>query len=111
MRTKKTMILAAGAVVLLGTSFMRPAAAAVPFESPLQKTTLPAGELNMRATSTNHDMMSIGSVETGNTGNSRGKADRGKPPVLVAPTCETCIYHQRLSKWERFRLALRAILG
>ena len=135
MKTLKTMILSAGAVVLLGASYAPQTVAAV------QNAARPAGDSAASATTTSHDPMSIGNAEAGNNdaqplapaGNQNplglslpGNAGRRKAPVLVAPVCPLgCSLPLPTfngpflgsataavrSKWELFRLTVRAMLG
>jgi hypothetical protein len=58
MKTSKTIILSAGAVVLLGGNYVQQAAAEIPLESAVQTVALPAGGFTMSATSTSHDATS-----------------------------------------------------
>jgi hypothetical protein len=67
MKTLKTMILNAGAVVLLATGGLHAqtkATAEIPFAFSAQSTTLPAGEYSISAASTSRNLMVIRNVET-----------------------------------------------
>jgi hypothetical protein len=67
MKTLQTMILSAGAVVLLGSGGLNAqtlATAQIPFAFSAQNTTLPAGEYTVSSASTSHSAMVIRNVET-----------------------------------------------
>jgi hypothetical protein len=105
MKPLKTMILTAGAVVLLSASYAQASSAA-----PNAFTT--------SATLASPDAMPIGNVATGahdvqTPAGLPDDANRKKVPVLMAPTCETCmqLVPAGLSKWQKLRLALSVVFG
>jgi hypothetical protein len=107
MKILKTMILTAGVAALLGANYAQASSAAPT-----------GGAFTTSAIAASHDATSIRNAATvahdvQTPASLPGDASREKPPVLVAPTCATCMQFvpAPLSNWQKLRLALSVVLG